>query len=123
MSTITNIILTTGLGERAAVESLNRSYGHEIGVPLCRVFDDSLSRDNVLGGNKELECSVYVSSMSNLNVIRLRQLIETVFWNSPEEVQLFLKRQDDDIFEEVKLKLAQEEVLNKKLNAITLENQ
>lgn len=103
MSTVTNIILTTGLSDRRAVEAINRNYGHVVETQLVRVF--SLSHMTCVGGNKELECCVHVSAVNNLNEKQLISLIEMITWSDPDEVQLFLKRQNDDKFEEVKLEL------------------
>lgn len=106
MSIVTNIILTTGLEANRTIESINRSYASIVGYPV-RVF--SLSCMTHVGGNKNLACCVHVSAMNNLHEEQLIGLIETTCWECPEEVQLFLKRQDDEVFTQVKLNLLRED--------------
>jgi hypothetical protein len=101
MSNVTNIILTTGLHENEAIESINRRYRHKLREELVRVF--SLSHMTHVAGNKELECGVHISAMNGVDMKQLITLIETVAWNSPDEVQLFVKAQDDDRFTQVEL--------------------
>lgn len=95
MSSITSILLICGISETmgGAVGRLNRRLEeHERLQPFASLTD----------GEDDLP-TVYLSRANYLDRATLVEVIESVAWRRPRELQLFLKGEDADTYVEQKL--------------------
>lgn len=100
MSHVTNIILTTMVDEEDAVKELNGKLSVTAVCSSPRPVD--LSRcPNTCGGNKYLECDIYLAAYNYFKLDNFLGAVRSVAWEYPEDVQLFVKDQHDSHFTEV----------------------
>lgn len=52
------------------------------------------------GGSKMLECDIYIAAFNYMDVAGWIAHLRSLPWPQPNQVQLFLREQDDDIFTE-----------------------
>lgn len=116
MSLVTNVILSIGICENTCkdVEPEIVPYGllraivseyelvREINQWLNDhghgAFGEQITAGNVSGGDKGFEATVYVGAFNYLEVSEFIEFVLTRPWHSPEEVQLFVKRQEESKF-------------------------
>jgi hypothetical protein len=107
MSMVTNILLCTMIDEEEAIAAVNVSF--KSGMPFTDLESSPMP---YYAGSVCVECGIYVGAFNYLNDADLIKAIEAAPWKFPEDVQLFIKRQDDDRFAEVTLTLAPQRVDN-----------
>lgn len=110
MSNVTNAILLFGIEgnfmdradptEANRVREINRFFetdegGHQKGFVNA---DDPALPDKWYGGAKCLECTVLLGAFNYLYLERLCKHLLTIAWECPEEVQLLVKEQEDDLW-------------------------
>jgi len=100
MSRVMNVILTTGCGETpdriAALNGilwLNSSTRGFAPLPA--------SHSSYIGGTKAMECDVYLAAFNYLPLAAVVRAMHATRWNEPEQVQLFVKDEDDRRFTEI----------------------
>lgn len=104
MSLVTNAILCFSItnGETVSEEAINRFANEPTGCEGQRFVscnDPKLPR-GWYGGSKMLECEVYIAAFNYMDVEGWIAHLRSLPWRYPEDVQLFLKEQDDDVFTE-----------------------
>lgn len=90
MSEITNIILKTAVDDTAAagfIDALAKIT--ECNTPLLRV-------DQMVTG-KAMELDLYIAAYNYLDINDALKLFKKTNWECPEEAQLLIQRQDDDL--------------------------
>jgi hypothetical protein len=101
MSTVTNVILVAGVDELRAIaqvnEMIHRTHSHE-----DRPFTDA--NNHPVAGARVLETSIFLGAFNGIGLPLLLNIVQSAEWESPEEVQLFVKEQEDLKFTEVSLK-------------------
>jgi hypothetical protein len=96
MSVVTNIILAAALDEYG-VDLLNAALGKaRLGGRLERM-------DKEAGGTKVMEAAIWLAAFNHLNLEAFVAMVKTVEWETPGEVSLFVKEQEDDVFREIDL--------------------
>lgn len=102
MSNVTNVILSFGILENEAdrIKEVNKAK--------CLEGQPFLGADlppEAYGGYKALETPLYIAALNHVSWQELiAHLKAGVSWEYPEEVQLLVKGQDDDLFFVVNLK-------------------
>ena len=91
MSTVTNIILKTGLYE-ATISGFQKEFctltgGHT----LAKV-------DHFASGSKVMELDIYMAAINGLDLDGLRRIFFRVPWENADEVQLMIQEQEEDLF-------------------------
>ncbi len=81
MSHVTNIIVTTFPDD-------------DLFVPKFGL----LRLDELCGGDKNMECDVYLSAMNDLSLDKILSWFKTTPFEFPEYSQLLYKEQNDDLF-------------------------
>ena len=92
MSTVTNVIFVTSVDEYEATQALQRISSFQFGTYWEPI------KDEVAGGNKNLECEVYIGAFNRFDEEKFVDELKMVKWKYPEELQVMVKRQDDDQF-------------------------
>jgi hypothetical protein len=93
MSVITNIILKTSI-EEAGVSAFEKELF--LGVipqrqnPLVKVDDFTKSR--------AFECDLYITALNYIDILDLLDAMNKTKWEFPEEVQLMIQEQSEDVF-------------------------
>lgn len=92
MSIVTNIIVTCSLGEEENIVCLCNWFMNEgHGRPVIASEHES--------GPKVLECEVIVNACNYINIDEFVRLVRCIIsWKYPDEVQIFIKEQEDNIF-------------------------
>jgi len=95
MSRVTNAILAAHVGRRpddeiAVVNEFLRT--NEVGGGEFREVTDHA------GGNKHLECRVYLSAFNHADTHRIVEAVRQAPWRDREMVQLFVKEQEEELF-------------------------
>ena len=98
MSSVTNLILHIGIieDEDAKIKEVNAFFG-ERENPLVGLREQPLPR-GWYGGSKYLECNIYVGAFNYLDLVRFLKHINSIQWDEPQDVQLFVKEQNDTRF-------------------------
>lgn len=93
MSRITDIMITTFIDESVFdnVKLLNE-YLKEKGHGQFNLVSDHA------GGRKVMTTYIFLLSESSLWVEKFVEFFNTLKWETPEEVELFIKEQEDEIF-------------------------
>lgn len=106
MSTVTNVIVTCPLedgdgDDQAILDRLNCALQEAGGMTGAQRFVP-LPQSSV-GGEKNLECRVFVAAFNYFDDEKwLEQLrLSRDDWPDPEHVQVFVMRDEDDVFTEV----------------------
>lgn len=102
MSYVTNVILTFG-PEWATEDEQAKSNMQKINDWLCEnncgAFRFPLGAiDAAVGGTKSLDCEIFVGAFNYLNVEGFADLVFSLSWEWPDEVQILVKNQDADLF-------------------------
>lgn len=95
MSRVTNIILTVSAGEFNVAEWLNRAWSTD-GCPPWREAEYS-------AGCKAMECGVFLGGFNHMDLSDFTKAIESITWEHPECVQLFVMEEEDSRFREIVL--------------------
>lgn len=91
MSNITNIIFVTSVDEDISMQALRE-------ISSFVDMDWQSLKDEVTGGTKILECEVYVGAFNYFDENKFIDELKSIKWNYPEELQVMVKREDDDQF-------------------------
>lgn len=91
MSTVTNMILATMVDDAS-------SFREDEGPLATLVHPGFVQVDQHAGGNKAMECDVFMAAVNGLDLDEVLEKLRKVPWAFPEEVQLFVKEQDDENF-------------------------
>ncbi len=97
MSQVTSVILTTAAGE-TQINALNSAW--DWGYEECPRFRD---RSAASAGSKHMECNVYMAGFNHLDLAAFIAAVESVGWEHPGSVQLFVLGDNDDRFTEIGL--------------------
>jgi len=105
MSVITNVILTHGSFEEQGEGQRPYPIVERLNALLDRPgLEGRFARvDPAAGGRHRMEAGVYLGAFDYLLPHRLVELIESLPWERPHEVQMFIMRPDDSCFHEVPL--------------------
>jgi hypothetical protein len=105
MSEVTNLVLSLGIFDAHGAEKydehgtkmaeVNRFFEPVQG--LTDVDSSSLPR-GWYGGSKMLEANLYVGAFNHLDLCRFITHLRSIKWEMPEQVQLFVKEQEDERF-------------------------
>lgn len=91
MSNVTNVIFVTSVDEDRAILALR----------VISSFVDmgwQSLQDYVTGGSKNLECEMFVGAFNYFDEQKFIDELKMVKWRYPEELQVMVRRQDDDRF-------------------------
>ena len=91
MSSVTSIILITGVGDSHAANTLGTYLQSMNRCTLNQV-------DSHSGGDKHMEADVYLSAVNGLDVDTFLDVFYSIRWLSPEAVQLMIKEEHDEAF-------------------------
>lgn len=99
MSYVTNVILHIGILENKdqKIEEVNTYFLDRDIYPLISVVDEKLPRD-WYGGDKRLECNLYLGAFNYLYLDEFIAHLRTIQWKDPESLQLIIKEREDDKF-------------------------
>lgn len=94
MSTVTNVILTTGLGEaeHGTAIALIQDWLAADGHPHLRRVDE------LVNPGKAMEAEVWIGAFNGLRLEEFLQLVKWTRWLAIDEMRIFWKRQDDEAF-------------------------
>jgi hypothetical protein len=99
MSVVTNIILAFPTERFCLPEkrlaAVNRFF---VGMKGFVSMDDVGLPDCWYGGAKRLEANLYLGAFNYLDLRSLIEWIRTIPWMYPEQVQLIVKEEDDEVF-------------------------
>jgi hypothetical protein len=101
MSWVTNIILSTSILDADKSADLNAAIHRHYKDPFGALM--VISRDDA-GGDKELEATIYLAAFNGFDLDRFLVAIRAVLWDDPEELQLFIKDEDDEHFSEISVR-------------------
>lgn len=95
MSYVTNLILHMGMieDEDERIKEVN-AFFDEDDNPLVGLNEQPLP-PGWYGGTKYLECNLYVGAFNYFQLDDFLKHLQTIKWRAPEDVQLFIKDQDD----------------------------
>lgn len=92
MSQVTNVILKAAAGEYQ-IDKLNLLLAY-----ACPFVDS-----DYCAGDKHLEVNIYLGAFNHLDLDDFRRTVESVQWDYPESLQLFIQEDNDERFREVGL--------------------
>ena len=99
MSNVTNIILTFGICEDEVdedkyilMETVNNWLAEQGHPPFGE------DADICSGGSKHLECPLYIAAFKNFPTETFLGLVFGLPWDEPENVQVFIKDEEDERF-------------------------
>lgn len=103
MSIVTNVILTTMVGEELEhsdgpdtwprTDAINTWLANNGHPPLLHASD-------LWRGQKCMEAEVFIGAFNYLDAEALRDVVRAQDWDDPEAVQLFINQQEDLRFED-----------------------
>ena len=105
MSVVTNVILTHGSFEEQADGQRPYPIVERLNALLDRPgLEGTFARvDPAAGGRHDLQAGVYLAAFDYLLTHRLVETVESLQWERPHEVQLFVMQPDEACFHEVPL--------------------
>jgi hypothetical protein len=111
MSIVTNIILTCSSGENTSeISSQLAGFTYNLNIPFNIVcVDDKKLPKGWYGGTKYIEGEIFIGAYNHLNLDEFVAFMKTVQWESPQNVRLFVKEQNDLTFKPVELGLKHSE--------------
>ena len=92
MSTVTNVIFVTSVDEYEATQALKKISSFELETHWEPISDSHT------GGSKNIECVIYIGAFNHFDEDKFVDEIKKVEWKYPEEIQVMVRRQDDDQF-------------------------
>ncbi len=99
MSRVTNVILTTNVGPSHGgdpeIDTVNTSLRNAITGPNGEFVEVSRHA----GGAKHMEVRVYLAAFNHVDAEVILQAVHHVPWADIEMVQVFIKEQEDEVFE------------------------
>lgn len=97
MSVVDNCILSFSIMENEGdrIADVNRFFGEH--KPFISVHDDKLP-NGWYGGTKYLETPLLIAAFNYFEEVAFIKHLKTIGWKHPENVQLMIQRQDDDVF-------------------------
>jgi hypothetical protein len=98
MSSVTDIILSTTI-EDGATEEETHPNADVLSNWLVTNYKGGLVKvDQLAGGNKAMQRDVFLAAINYLDHEAFLALFHSVNWEWPEDVQLLLKGEHDDVF-------------------------
>lgn len=96
MSMVDNCILTFSIceDEDEKIHQINSFFGHKGFISV----DSETLPIGWYGGTKMLETPLFIAAFNYFNEGSFINRLKTLDWEYPKEVQLMIKRQDDDMF-------------------------
>ena len=92
MSSVTNVLISySGFSDMRRMAEI-----HEWLVNECEYGPTRL--DCLTEGGKAMEATVYGGGFNYLDVQSFLEFARSLSWDSPENVQIFIQKQHDDIF-------------------------
>jgi hypothetical protein len=99
MSRVTNAIITAHVGPHgdsdSEIDSVNKFLRESEGGGSGEFVDVSRHA----GGTKHMECRVYVSAFNHADTNVIVRAVDQAPWQHREMVQLFIKEQEQDVFQ------------------------
>lgn len=94
-----NVILAHGCGEypQKRIEEVNAYLLENGHTPFTRI---PASDSEYVGGEKHLECDIYLAAFNYMQLEHLIAAVRSAQWNDPEQVQVFAKDEDEELFTE-----------------------
>ncbi len=92
MSVVTNVLLKIPICEEEKIAEVNKFFGDRRG------FDKEIGAD--CGGTKVMEATVFPAAFNYLEIEPFIEHVRSIEWGSPDQVQLFICGQEEDIFTE-----------------------
>ena len=104
MSNVTNLLLHIGMleDEKAKIQEVNAYFEQRQVRPLISLDDEHLPR-GWYGGDKYLECRLYVGAFNYLYLDEFIEHLKTITWEEPEALQLMVKEERDDLFQVIQV--------------------
>lgn len=93
MSYVTNVILKLPVCEDKKIEQINSFFPVHHGFLRCV--------DEICGGTKAFEQPVYLAAFNYFDLDGFIEHVKSIPWDCPEDIQIFVCGQNDDIFTEV----------------------
>lgn len=102
MSVVTNLILHIGISEdeEERIKDVNKFFEDKNGLVS---LDDSKIPRGWYGGSKMLECNLYIGAFNYLDLDEFIKHCKNIKWEYPDEIQIIVKEQEDDLFRIIKL--------------------
>lgn len=91
MSVVTDIILVTETDELLHV-------GDDSFLDTSKLSNHLVEVGGLAGGNKHMQCDVFAAAINHLDHEDLIRRFRFMKWNNPDSVQLFIRREEDDLF-------------------------
>ena len=101
MSLVTNVIFKVACGDEDKIVKLNGLFKSGVEFKSC----DDVEGGGWYAGSRRLECYIYPGAFNYLVMEDLVDAINKIEWEYPECVQLLAQGQEDDKFEDIKLKV------------------
>lgn len=99
MSHVTDIILITSIEDGADLESDNPNVDKLKGYLEKEHNGHTLLKvDGHAGGNKAIQCDVFMAAFNYFNIDAFVRLFKEMQWQYPESAQLLIKDENDDAF-------------------------
>lgn len=99
MSNITNLILSfCGSENHNEVDVFLNNYANKGREFKLVSIDNPALQNGWHGGTKHMESTIYIGAYNNFDHIDFLTYLKKFPWKYPEEVQLLIKCQYDDIF-------------------------
>jgi len=98
MSNVTNVILHMGILEdaRARIQEVNDLSSLRDGG--TGTFLVNANPNDVSGGTKALEATIFLAAFNHLHLGEFMRELKTIAWEHPDELQVIVQEQDDEIF-------------------------
>ncbi|WP_424001472.1 hypothetical protein [Maribacter sp. IgM3_T14_3] len=108
MSVVSNVILSFSVGEDESQRMKDVNEFDINGNKINLVSADFQRKENYeakawYGGSKYLEKPLYIGAYNNLNLNAFIDHLKTIIWDEPENVQLIINEQNEDLFKVVRL--------------------
>lgn len=111
MSYVANLILITSPDDGAMGNNADLVSAVQLGWALKRIQGYTGSQSilkkvsQFAGGNKRMEVDVFLCAVNNLDVKEFLDAVKAVQWEMPERVQVLLKNENDEKFNDITPKL------------------
>jgi hypothetical protein len=99
MSRVTNAIITAHVGPHGDSDSEIDSVNGFLRETQGGGSGEFVEVSQHAGGTKHMECRVYVSAFNHADTDVVVRAVEQAPWQDKEMVQLFIKEQEEDLFQ------------------------
>jgi len=106
MSYVTNVIITASLFEEDEIanDEFIVPAIDQINAVLTNQGKGTLSRVTAESSGKNLETMIYVGAFNYLGKEEILGIVRAAKWEAPEHVQVFIQRQEENLFALYKIK-------------------